>query len=105
MFNNIGKKIKTLAKVLCWIGIIVSVLSGIVIMAASGQISDSYNSYSYNYNSAGLNISSGAAVVAGILVIVLGALFSWIGSFVLYGFGQMVDNSDKLVELKQAEIK
>lgn len=27
MFNNIGRKIKTLAKVLCWLGIIASVIS------------------------------------------------------------------------------
>ena len=103
MFSNIGKKIKTLAKVLCWIGIILSVISGIGIIAASGQIGSSYSSYSYGYNSSVPALSSGSAVLIGILVILLGSLFSWIGSFMLYGFGQMVDNSDTLVELKKAE--
>ena len=32
MFNNIGSKIKALAKVICWIGIIASVIGGIVLM-------------------------------------------------------------------------
>lgn len=72
MFDNIGAKIKMLAKVLCWIGIVASVISGIAIMAGTG--------------------SNG--VLPGLLTIVLGTLFSWIGSFVLYGFGEMVENSD-----------
>ena len=29
MFDNIGDKIKTLAKVLCWIGIVISVIAAI----------------------------------------------------------------------------
>ena len=92
MFNNIGKKIKTLAKVLCWIGIILSVITGIAIMAGGGN-------YSYlSMNGMQISVDSGAAVVVGILTILLGVLISWIGSFVLYGFGQLVDNSDKLVE-------
>ena len=45
-----------------------------------------------------LRLSGLGAVVVGILTILLGVLISWIGSFVLYGFGQLVDNSDKLVE-------
>jgi hypothetical protein len=35
---------------------------------------------------------------AGILIMVLGSLGSWIGSFMTYGFGQLVENSDILVE-------
>ena len=33
----------------------------------------------------------------GILVIFLGVLGSWTGSFLLYGFGELVDNSTKIV--------
>ena len=33
MFENIGGKIKKLAKIICWIGIIISALSGIVLVA------------------------------------------------------------------------
>ena len=84
MFNNIGGKIKALAKVLCWLGIILSVLSGIAILASgdSGRIA---------VNGAYSTVSSG---VAGILVIVIGCLASWIGSFFAYGFGQLIENSD-----------
>ena len=34
----------------------------------------------------------------GILVIILGVLGSWTGSFLLYGFGELVDNSTKIVK-------
>lgn len=70
MFNDIGKKIKTLAELICWIGIILSIISGCALMGANG---------------------------IGILVIILGVLGSWTGSFLLYGFGELVDNSTKIV--------
>ncbi len=76
MYNNIGKKIKALAKVCCWIGIIAAVISGIVVMVAG---------YDEIF------------ILIGLLVMVAGGVLSWVSSFVLYGFGQLVDNSDLLV--------
>lgn len=75
MFENIGNKIKTLAKVLCWIGIIVSVIVAIVLFASDDDL-----------------------VGIGFLVLIGGSLISWIGSFVLFGFGQLVENSDIIAE-------
>ncbi len=72
MFENIGGKIKTLAKVLMWIGIIGFVIYGIVMISEE-------------------------QVLLGFLIIAIGGLSSWVSSFVLYGFGQLVENSDKLV--------
>ena len=80
MFDNIGGKIKALAKVLCWLGIIASVISGIAIIVMASQ-----NRY-----------SSGTGVVSGLLTIVLGCLGSWIGSFFTYGFGQLIENTDRI---------
>ena len=77
MFENIGGKIKGLAKVVCWIGIILSVITGILAIAAQGS----------------------AGFIPGIAIIIVGALGSWVGSFVLYGFGEMVENSDIRTEL------
>lgn len=73
MFTNVGSKIKTLAKVECWLGIILSVVFAFIQMFGLG---------------------GGAAVVSGLLTIGIGSLFSWIGSICLYGFGQLIDNSD-----------
>ena len=92
MFNNIGGQIKGLAKVICWLGIIASVIIGILlIMSATNR-----NGY-YSYTDTNM-------VITGILVMIMGSILSWIGSFVLYGFGELVDNSSKLVELKSNEI-
>ncbi len=89
MFDNIGSKIKTLAKVLCWLGIILSVISGIATIAAGANSGTSYNRYGYSSGSI-----AGVGVLGGILIIVLGCLGSWIGSFFMYGFGQLIENSD-----------
>ena len=75
MFDNIGGKIKTLAKVGCWIGIIAFIITGIVLMAIDEDL-----------------------ILDGILTAVVGSLLSWVSSFVLYGFGQLVENSDTLVQ-------
>ncbi|MBO4692915.1 MAG: magnesium transporter [Clostridia bacterium] len=70
MFSNIGKKIKKLATVLCWLGIIISIVCGIVAwVAADDEI--------------------GALIF--LVVAVAGSLLSWISSFVLYGFGELID--------------
>ena len=73
MFNNIGGKIKGLAIIIFAIGLIISFSVGFVLIK--------------NGNSS-----------RGILVIILGSLISWISVFTLYGFGQLVENSDILVE-------
>jgi len=74
MFDNIGSKIKTLAKVVCWIGIIASIIIGFILLVQDED-----------------------TVLAGLLTMILGSLGSWIGSFMTYGFGQLIENSDILV--------
>ncbi len=73
MFENIGGKIKATATVVCCIGIIASVLLGFGVMS----IADDF-------------------VLLGFLITTVGSLISWVSSFSLYGFGQLVENSDKL---------
>ena len=68
MFENIGYKIKSLAKLLCWLGIAVSLASGCYIFRTKEWL--------------------------GVLIIVGGTLLSWLGNFVLYGFGELIDNSE-----------
>ena len=77
MFDNVGSKIKKLAKIFCWLGIAASVISGIAIIIASPS--------AYNHNSLALT---------GVLTVALGCLFSWICSFFIYGFGQLIENTD-----------
>ena len=85
MFNNIGGKIKALAKILCWIGIVASIITGIATIAAGTNTVRVNGSYAY---------VSGPAV--GITIIIFGCLASWIGSFFAYGFGQLIENTDEI---------
>ena len=67
MWDNIGSKLQKLAKVICWIGIIFSVIGGIVMITQR-------------------------QAVAGIVYIILGPLLSWIGSWTMYGLGLVVES-------------
>ena len=67
-FDNIGSKVKTLAKVTCWIGMAFSAIYGIVLIAMNQAI-------------------------LGLLVIVLGAFGSWLDSLALYAIGESAENS------------
>lgn len=74
MFSNIGGKIKTLAQVVCGLGIGSSIITGFVLMLQSED-----------------------TIIFGIIVLIFGPLFSWISSFMTFGFGQLIENSDMLV--------
>ena len=78
MFDNVGEKIKKFATTLAWLGISLSLLFGIVFIAV-GEGSDS-------------------SVAIGLTVMIAGPLSSWISSLLLYGFGQLITNSDLLVK-------
>ncbi|MBP3554764.1 MAG: hypothetical protein IJY37_06080 [Clostridia bacterium] len=70
MFDQIGKKIKTLASTLTTIGIIVSIIVGFIILV----------------NGSG----------AGFLVMLVGSLLSWLSSYVLYGLGELIDKTSTI---------
>ena len=79
MFDNIGGKIEGLAKVICWIGIIASVIGGIVMFVAAGE----------------MRYGGGTYVALGFVVIIVGSLGSWIGSFFMYGFGELISDTSE----------
>lgn len=79
MFNDIGGKLMKCAFVLTIIGIISSIIWGIILMLQSFWI--------------------------GLLVIVLGVVFSWLSSWALYAFGEAVDHIDTLARQNDEMIK
>lgn len=81
MFNNIGGKIKGLAKVLCLVGIAVSAIGAIALWCA--------NSY---YQ---------PTIVPGFIVLIVGSVGSWLSSLFTYGFGELIDRVTSIDE-KQA---
>lgn len=79
MFNNIGKKIKTLAAVTAWIGIIASIIAGLSMIATGASQLDWDETV-------GLTL-----IFSGLGIAVVGSLLSWIGAFVLYAYGEITD--------------
>ena len=79
MFDNIGGKIKILAQIFVWIGIIASVILGIILCNTDVEW-------------------------LGVICIFLGPILCWISSMTLYGFGELIENS---LEIKNSvsEIK
>lgn len=75
MFEDVGGKIKTVSKVFCWIGIIVSVICTIIVWSNGDH--------------------RNPTIWPGLGVLVGGCLFSWLGSLGAYGFGEMIESTRK----------
>ena len=86
MYENIGEKIKILAKVLFGIGLAVSVFTG------------------FSNISLGVEIEIGSVIILGLLTLVLGPLFAWLSTWLLYGFGELIDTNQKLNETVEEEL-
>ena len=83
MFSNIGGKIKVTAKVFCWIGIIVSVASGLGMIVAG-------------FSGMWTQAASIVTILGGIGTALLGSLLSWVGSFMMVGFGELIENTAEI---------
>lgn len=77
MFDNIGAKIKSVAKIIAWIGIIAGVIYGGVVMLDFGQI----------------NVIT---ILAGLSIMVVIGVASWLSSLTMYGFGQLIEDTSEI---------
>ena len=76
MFDNIGGKIKGLARFVCWMGILASVIYAFILWGATSRYQ--------------------ASPLPGFIVLVAGCLISWIGSFFTYGFGELIERATSI---------
>ena len=89
MYNNIGKKIKSLARIIAYGGIFFSCLIGVAL--SLGFLADD------NF--------SGSSLI-GIAIAFVGSFICWLSGFFTYGFGELVDQTteiNKKLEYKKAE--
>ena len=86
MFNNIGAKIKGLAKFIFWVISIASIIAGmyVIIQGMGGR---------------GSSDSKIMSIVIGILTAVFGIILAWLQNFLLYGFGELVDSNQKMLRI------
>ena len=88
MFDHVGEKIMDAAAALCGLGVGACVVLGIFLCFMGAD----------SHNGEGL-------ILAGIAVAVFGSLLSWLGSMMVYGFGEMVDNIRIQTELAKKNSK
>lgn len=93
MFKNIGRKIKGLTKFLFWLGFIFWIIAGLAVMVigilttpVSFDGGDSFPATAFIF------------VLLGILVIGIGFLISWISSFFMYGYGELIDKTAEIAK-------
>lgn len=74
-FDNIGRKIKGWAKAIFALEAIAALIGGLALMSTDED-----------------------AVAIGLLIAILGPIVAWISSWLLYGYGQLIENSDIVAE-------
>ncbi|MBQ8536343.1 MAG: hypothetical protein IJ461_02935 [Clostridia bacterium] len=79
MFENVGGKIKGVAKFMTWFCIFAFVLGGIGLLAAGRN-----------------------GTVPGVVMLIVGPLVSWVSGLFLYGFGQLIENTDPMANQQPA---
>ena len=93
MYNNIGKKIKNLAKFIAYGGITLSIIGGFVLFFV---LINDYHTEDMAF--------------IGLMVAVIGSILCWISGFFVYGFGELVDQSQAInkklsISKKDSEVK
>lgn len=93
MFNNIGSKIKTLAKVLFWLGLLAAIMVGVLeILQAVGNTNNETS-------------EKVTGILVGVGIIVGGFVVSWLSNFLLFGFGELIDSNQKILQLLEKKEK
>lgn len=90
MFKNVGKKIKTLAKVFYWILFITYCLAGLILLVYA--IYEGIVLFNANRTEHGI-LSIVVGVVGAAIAVGLGVLFGWLSNVLLYGFGELIDQT------------
>ena len=83
MFNEIGKKIKTVAIVLFIIVAIGSIIAGGYLIFRPGEYYDSIKTPDY---------------ITGVIIILCGIISSLISSWILYGFGELIEKVTEIAK-------
>lgn len=90
MFGSIASLIKDMSKMLGLVGVSASLIFGVLNVVNGVNYGIQYEGYS--------------RVFLGLLIIILGCLGSLILAFLVYGFGQLIENTDDLLCIKKEEL-
>ena len=80
MFTNIAGKIKLTAKIACWVSMVASFIGGIILLIYS------------------IVEAEDELIIVGLIVPLVAPFLCWIGSFVMYGFGELIEKTAEIAE-------
>ena len=92
MYNRIGRKIKGLAVFFCIIGIFFQVILGLLIIFMGGSILPKL------VPTLPAEFASVGCIIVGIFVIVIGSIVTWMSTWFLYGYGELIDKVSNIEE-------
>ena len=75
MYDNIGEKIKGLAKAAFIVEAIMAAIVGIALLASDEDL-----------------------ILTGLLVLLVGPIVAWVSSWLLYGFGELIDRVSEIAK-------
>ena len=97
LWNNVGLKIKVLAKILAIIGMVIYAVIGIALIIAGIASKDGQR---FELAIAGaqfeIGMNSTSMIIAGAVIIVVGFLLCWIGSWMVYAYGDIADKLNSI---------
>ena len=106
MFDNIGGKIKMIAKILCWVGITVSAIFFVIsVLYGISSFFSSFKALRYVFSRVGGGamsfigrgfVSFLGSVVIGAIGFIVGSCLSWIGSVRLYVYGELIERTTEV---------
>lgn len=78
MFDDVGEKIKRVAEVFFWMGVVVCIIAAIVMFVMASEEHGSEQE---------------SLILMGLGYLILGPICCWIGSLFTYGFGELIDKT------------
>lgn len=89
LFTNIGKKIKLTAKIVCWVTMLASFIGGIALLIhGCAEVNSGWGS----------DAEAAMLVAIGLIISLVAPFFCWVGSFMMYGFGELIDKATEIAE-------
>lgn len=83
MYKNVGQRIKSTISIVVVSGMVISVFLGLAVLVSASAYEE----------------LSPAIVISGALILFVGPLGWWLFGLLGFAYGQLVENTDKLVEI------
>ncbi len=89
MFENIGKKIRTVAVVFFVLGFIGAILASVATAV----------SIVYFFSVSNMPLNFLIPTIVSVIVFIVGVVLAWLGNLCLYGFGQLISDTTEIKEI------